>query len=171
MRLVLSILLISFHEFSEGAGLRSLLAVNEDCSFMDKCHEKSFGADGSCAPTLINCDDSDPSTIDACDPDSGCKFVPIDAGLDSEEVFGENFYFYEDQPTISKDEALAVINWIKTEVTQLRTPFCWKRSYGRGVGKPLSRCPDHKEKIGALCYTPCPVSDFGPGPCACFFFR
>lgn len=34
--------------------------------------------------------------------------------------------------------------------------FCWKDSYGRGVGAPLSACPG-KDKIGLLCYTKCPA--------------
>jgi hypothetical protein len=34
--------------------------------------------------------------------------------------------------------------------------FCWKDSYGRGVGSIPSECPSHKVKIGLLCYDPCP---------------
>lgn len=33
--------------------------------------------------------------------------------------------------------------------------FCWKNSYGRGVGRPLHKCPEGKTKIGALCYSHC----------------
>jgi hypothetical protein len=35
--------------------------------------------------------------------------------------------------------------------------FCWKDSYGRGVGKVPSHCPSNKETIagGVLCYTKC----------------
>lgn len=33
--------------------------------------------------------------------------------------------------------------------------FCWRDSYGRGVGKIPTECPD-KDKIGLLCYTKCP---------------
>jgi len=32
---------------------------------------------------------------------------------------------------------------------------CWLRSYGRGVGRPLSECPVDTEKSGLLCYPPC----------------
>lgn len=41
--------------------------------------------------------------------------------------------------------------------------FCWKDSYGRGAGEPLSTCPSDKDKIGALCYSKCPsgYSRFG----------
>jgi len=33
--------------------------------------------------------------------------------------------------------------------------FCWKDSYGRGVGTIPSECGT-KQKLGALCYEPCP---------------
>lgn len=38
-----------------------------------------------------------------------------------------------------------------------QSTFCWKDSYGRGVGVPLSTCPSTKDKIGLLCYTKCPA--------------
>jgi hypothetical protein len=34
--------------------------------------------------------------------------------------------------------------------------FCWKDTYGRGVGKVPSSCPSTKDKIGLLCYDKCP---------------
>jgi Ricin-type beta-trefoil lectin domain len=34
--------------------------------------------------------------------------------------------------------------------------FCWKDSYGRGVGTIPDGCPPGKERIGALCYSSCP---------------
>ena len=34
--------------------------------------------------------------------------------------------------------------------------FCWKKTYGRGVGTVLNSCPSGKTKIGALCYDHCP---------------
>jgi C1A family cysteine protease len=39
-----------------------------------------------------------------------------------------------------------------------------KKSYGRGVGKPLHACPAGMDKDGALCYPPCPVGYSGVGP-------
>lgn len=36
--------------------------------------------------------------------------------------------------------------------------FCWKDSYGRGVGTIPSQCPNGQEKIGALCYDRCPAN-------------
>ncbi len=38
-----------------------------------------------------------------------------------------------------------------------QSTFCWKDTYGRGVGTPLSTCPTTKDKIGLLCYTKCPA--------------
>ena len=33
--------------------------------------------------------------------------------------------------------------------------FCWKRTYGRGVGAPISDCPSDQDKDGGLCYPKC----------------
>lgn len=42
--------------------------------------------------------------------------------------------------------------------------FCWKNSYGRGAGKPLSTCVNGMEKNGALCYPKCKAGYKGVGP-------
>jgi hypothetical protein len=34
--------------------------------------------------------------------------------------------------------------------------FCWKESYGRGVGTVPSECDQGRERIGLLCYSRCP---------------
>lgn len=41
---------------------------------------------------------------------------------------------------------------------------CWLRSYGRGVGSPLSACPYGSDKSGLLCYPPCRRDYYGVGP-------
>jgi len=41
---------------------------------------------------------------------------------------------------------------------------CWVEAYGRGVGKPISSCPDDKEKDGLLCYPKCREGYYGVGP-------
>ena len=64
--------------------------------------------------------------------------------------------FEEEIPDISEEDIVKVMDWIKAEVAQERIPFCWKDSYGRGVGKIPTECPPEKEKIGALCYSRCP---------------
>lgn len=39
-----------------------------------------------------------------------------------------------------------------------------KKTYGRGVGKPLHGCDNGWERSGALCYPPCPAGYKGNGP-------
>jgi hypothetical protein len=36
--------------------------------------------------------------------------------------------------------------------------FCWKDSYGRGVGTIPTQCASGQQKIGALCYDKCPAN-------------
>lgn len=44
-------------------------------------------------------------------------------------------------------------------------PYCWRRSYGRGIGHAISACPDHSpEQDGLLCYPPCGPGYNGVGP-------
>lgn len=63
-------------------------------------------------------------------------------------------------PQISTSDMAKVMNWIKHEVSRDATAFCWRESYGRGVGSIPDRCPPGKEMIGALCYTKCPSGTF-----------
>eukprot|EP00957_Ditylum_brightwellii_P073213 5565894-Ditylum_brightwellii.AAC.1 len=136
------------------------------CQYVDEdgnpyiCNEE----DDECTPGIIDCDDGLPFTIDMCSPSKGCIFLSSDEYLNNLEEFNarhldefeeEGVIFYENQPSLSNDEVLAIIDWLVFEVTQLRTLFCWRDSYGRGWGEVLTHCPSHKEKIGALCYTPC----------------
>ena len=37
---------------------------------------------------------------------------------------------------------------------------CWKKSYTRGLGFPMSKCPNDREKSGALCYKKCDIGLF-----------
>jgi len=41
---------------------------------------------------------------------------------------------------------------------------CWIESYGRGVGKPVTTCPNGLENDASLCYTPCRSGFSGAGP-------
>lgn len=63
---------------------------------------------------------------------------------------------YEDKPNLSEKQVADILSWLKSEVTEIKNPFCWRQSYGRGVGTPLTDCPADKDKIGALCYSKCP---------------
>ena len=43
--------------------------------------------------------------------------------------------------------------------------MCWKGSYGRGVGKPISACSkSHPQKKAGLCYKKCKKNYDGVGP-------
>ena len=41
---------------------------------------------------------------------------------------------------------------------------CWKKSYGNGVGKPMTICNDNEDKSGLLCYPKCQGGYVGVGP-------
>ena len=41
---------------------------------------------------------------------------------------------------------------------------CWRGSYGRGPGSPLSACSSDQDKNGALCYPKCQDGYYGVGP-------
>jgi len=41
---------------------------------------------------------------------------------------------------------------------------CWKDSYGRGVGRPITTCAEGLEQDGLLCYPPCRDGYAGVGP-------
>uniref|UniRef100_A0A914PKF4 Uncharacterized protein n=1 Tax=Panagrolaimus davidi TaxID=227884 RepID=A0A914PKF4_9BILA len=41
---------------------------------------------------------------------------------------------------------------------------CWRPTYGRGVGVPISICDDGLEEDAGLCYTPCDNGYYGVGP-------
>lgn len=49
-------------------------------------------------------------------------------------------------------------------LVRIECTFCYKASYGRGAGSPLSRCADDNEKNGALCYPLCKSGYTGAGP-------
>lgn len=49
---------------------------------------------------------------------------------------------WEDIVDIPDAEVAQVMNWIKAQVTVVKNPFCWKDSYGRGVGTIPGRVAD-----------------------------
>ena len=67
-------------------------------------------------------------------------------------------------PDMAESDKLAVMNWIKVQATGAKLPFCWRQSYGRGAGEPLSACRDGLEKDGLLCYTKCKDGYGAAGP-------
>ena len=45
--------------------------------------------------------------------------------------------------------------WALEELSRASQPYCWRDSYGRGVGVPVSACPEGQEKDAGLCYRTC----------------
>lgn len=84
------------------------------------------------------------------EPEGGQRFLRFQTYEDDKGVF------YEDVPDIAMEDVEKVMEWVAAEVAQSSLPFCWRQSYGRGVGKIPNTCPAGKEKIGALCYSKCP---------------
>uniref|UniRef100_A0AC35GNR9 Uncharacterized protein n=1 Tax=Panagrolaimus sp. PS1159 TaxID=55785 RepID=A0AC35GNR9_9BILA len=41
---------------------------------------------------------------------------------------------------------------------------CWRPTYGRGVGKPISSCEDGQDQDAGLCYSQCDDGYYGVGP-------
>jgi hypothetical protein len=71
---------------------------------------------------------------------------------------------YEDVPDMPDADLEAVLHWIEVKTTGERLPFCWRQSYGNGVGVPLNTCPPGTEQDGLLCYPPCNDGYYGVGP-------
>lgn len=59
---------------------------------------------------------------------------------------------------------LAVLLFSASSVWATTANFCWKTSYGRGAGRPISSCPAGTQKNGALCYPKCRSGYVGVGP-------
>ena len=153
------------YECDDGNACTREAFVNGVCQPVDEYGDPDdeCSPDDGCIPGLIDCDDGDGSSVDLCVPSTGCRHLRYSdyddnqAELESilEELEEEGCIIYEDEISLTRDEVLKIIDWIKLEMTQLRTPFCWRRTYGRGWGEVITDCPSPKEKIGALCYSPC----------------
>jgi len=60
-------------------------------------------------------------------------------------------------PDMSPADVQKVMNWIKVKTTEERLPFCWRQSYGRGVGTIPGRVADCEAGYvnhGATCHRP-----------------
>jgi hypothetical protein len=65
--------------------------------------------------------------------------------------------------------SLILLTSVSTHLTFMNygdedTESCWVKAYGRGVGKPISDCPDGLERDGLLCYPKCAENYTGVGP-------
>ncbi|CAB9513789.1 lectin domain family 4 member M [Seminavis robusta] len=49
----------------------------------------------------------------------------------------------------------AMLRGTERELSTEGHEFCWKSSYGRGLGKALRFCPRDKDRVGQLCYVKC----------------
>ena len=68
------------------------------------------------------------------------------------------------KPALSSADLGKVMKWIGQEVSNSRQQYCYRQSFGRGVGVPLSTCTPGQEKDGALCYPNCNAGYDGVGP-------
>ena len=66
-------------------------------------------------------------------------------------------------PALSSGDLQKVVMWIAQEVSNSRQPYCYRDSYGRGVGKPM-KCAAGQQEDAGLCYTPCQSGYKGVGP-------
>jgi len=66
-------------------------------------------------------------------------------------------------PALSSGDLQKVMKWIAQEVSNSRQSYCYRESYGRGVGKPM-QCASGQDQDAGLCYTPCKSGYKGVGP-------
>ncbi len=57
----------------------------------------------------------------------------------------------QEDPTLFK-----ILQWINSEKVISELPYCYKRTYERGIGTLPSQCTSSQEKIGPVCYNRCP---------------
>ncbi len=75
-------------------------------------------------------------------------------GAQSSSIDGE-VLIYEDVPDMPDEDVKLIMKWIEAEVGMVKNPFCWKDSYGRGVGTIPGRvadCPSGYTNHGLTCF-------------------
>ena len=66
---------------------------------------------------------------------------------------------------IPESDASPLVKRVLREIFRTYEPYCWRDSYGRGIGRPVHICPDHApEQDGLLCYPTCRQGYNGVGP-------
>ena len=65
---------------------------------------------------------------------------------------------------LSPADTAKVIAWMARQTATAKQPYCYRQSYGRGVGAPLSTCGPGEQKNGLLCYPDCKAGYGGAGP-------
>lgn len=67
--------------------------------------------------------------------------------------------------TLENIDVTSPVKRVLREIFRSYEPYCWRHSYGRGVGRPIHACPDHSpEQDGLLCYPSCRDGYNGVGP-------
>lgn len=67
--------------------------------------------------------------------------------------------------TIEDIDISSPVKRVLREIFSSYEPYCWRHSYGRGVGRPVHTCPGHSpEQDGLLCYPTCRDGYNGVGP-------
>jgi hypothetical protein len=59
---------------------------------------------------------------------------------------------------LSDADESAVLAWIGNETAAEKAPYCYRQSYGRGVGTVPTEAGTNRVKIGALSYSQCPAN-------------
>eukprot|EP00798_Chlamydomonas_sp_ICE-L_P011797 gene11797-16073_t len=116
-------------------------SLNSNIKGAIMCCSSGLGSEPSCTPGEACSTAEGPG---ACAPGS-------EAEGPGECLAGATF---EDVPDIPTNEVAQVMSWIKAQVTNVKNPFCWKDSYGRGVGTIPGRvadCPSTYTNNGATC--------------------
>lgn len=66
-------------EQPDGACVSAALEEGSPCGADDACHHPGACADGSCeGQSVVDCDDDNPCTTEACDPQEGCSYTSLD---------------------------------------------------------------------------------------------
>jgi hypothetical protein len=87
---------------------------------------------------------------------AGVTAVPVSAAAPADQIdWGP--------PPLSPTEMNAVMTWIAAQTAAINLPFCWRQSYGNGVGEPYT-CEAGLERNGLLCYPKCKAGFAGNGP-------
>ena len=65
---------------------------------------------------------------------------------------------YEKITNFRGGEKSRALDWINHQFVYKTTPYCWRKSKDRGIGKaPERRCAKGRDKHGSLCYNKCPA--------------
>jgi hypothetical protein len=133
--------------WQKGSGVLSDISVDGKGNPYGVNPGKQIFASGQAAPTPIAV------APPAATGPTGDKTGPL-AGLTSTQRGA----------ALRPDQAKAVLNWIGARVASDRQGYCWKQSYGRGVGTIPTTCDGGKQNQAGLCYTPCNAGYGAAGP-------